>query len=127
MEAAKQDAKEHYTQLKAEGITSSRDAMLKSIQQSQPALVYAPMIPAFAPYFDDVLQKFIDVLNSIGGRVYVVNSYEELIAQIKIDFAGAKRIVSFENIYAAVAEIADKNEDPHSFENVDVCIMSFPP
>ena len=124
MEAAKQDAREHYAELKAAGVTSSRDAMLKRIQQSQPAFIEAPSIPAFAPYFEEVLQKYVDVLKGIGGRVYVVNSYDEIIAQVENDFAGVKRIVSFENKFAAVAAILDHSSDPHTYEDVDVCIMS---
>ena len=126
MEAAKQDAREHYAELKAEGVSSSRDAMLKRIQQSQPPFVESPSIPAFAPYFDDVLQKYVDVLIGIGGRVYIVNSYDEIINQVEDDFAGVKRIVSFEETFAAVADILDHSNDPHSYEDVDVCIMSSP-
>ena len=126
MEAAKQDAREHYAELKAEGVSSSRDAMLKRIQQSQPPFVEAPSIPAFAPYFDDVLQKYVDVLIGIGGRVYIVNSYDEIINQVEDDFAGVKRIVSFEETFAAVADILEQDSDPHSYEDVDVCIMSSP-
>jgi L-lactate dehydrogenase complex protein LldG len=126
MEAAKQDAKEHYAALKAEGITSSREAMLKRIQQSQPPFVQAPMVPLFAPYFDDVLQKYMNVLKGIGGRVYLVDSYHEIITQIEQDFRDAKRIASFENTFESIAEMLDENTDPHRFEDVDVCIMTSP-
>ena len=128
MEAAKQDAQEHYAELRAEGVRNSRDAMLKRIQQSQPHFVEAPSIPAFAPYFDDVLQKYIDILKAIGGRVYVVNSHAEIITRLEDDFAGAKRIVSFDNTFAAIAEILERSEntDPHTYEDVDVCIMTSP-
>jgi L-lactate dehydrogenase complex protein LldG len=126
MEAAKQDAREHYVELKAAGVTSSRDAMLKRIQQNQPRFVEAPSIPAFAPYFDDVLQKYVDMVKSIGGRAYLVNSYDEIIVQLKEDFAGAKRIVSFQDAFAAVADILKHSSDPHTYEDVDVCIMTSP-
>lgn len=126
MESAKQDAKEQYVALKAEGVTNSRDAMLKRIQQSQPAFVPAPPVAAFAPYFDDVVQKYMEVLTGIGGRVYIVNNHEEIISKIKEDFAGVRRVVSFEEAFAAIAEAPDTNSDPHLLEDVDVCIMSAP-
>lgn len=126
MDAAKQGAQEHYTALKVEGVTKSRHAMLKRIQQNQPAFVQAPDVPAFAPYFDDVLQKYMDVLKAIGGRVYLVSDYNEVMQQIQADFAGAKRIISFEKTFASIAEIPEVNTDPHQFEDVDVCIMSSP-
>lgn len=127
MESAKQDAQEHYTELNAEGVTSSRDAMLKRIQQNQPDYIAAPSIPAFQPSFDNTLQKYMDVLKGIGGRVYIVNNYNEIMAQIEEDFRGAKRIVSFEKTFELVAELlSDNNENPHHFEDVDVCIMTSP-
>ena len=126
MEAAKQDAKEQYEVLKAEGVCNSREAMLRRIQQSQPDLVEAPLVPPFAPYFDDVLQQFIQVLQGIGGRVCLVNNVNEIVQQIAGDFDGSARIVSFENTYASIAEIVDADQDPHTLENVDVCIMTSP-
>jgi len=126
MEAAKQDAQEHYAALKAEGVTNSRDAMLKRIQQNQPPFVQAPAVTRFPSYFDDALQKYMDVLKAIGGRVYLVKDYNEIIQQIVNDFAGAKRIISFEKTFTSIAETPDVNTDPHQFEDVDVCIMSSP-
>lgn len=125
MESAKQKASDQYAALKSEG-NSSRDAMLKAIQQNQPPFAEAPAVPNFAPYFDDVLQKYIDVLTGIGGSVYVVNNYDDIIQQIHNDFAGAKRIVSFEDTFSAVAELPDALSDPHQLEDVDVCIVSSP-
>jgi L-lactate dehydrogenase complex protein LldG len=126
MESAKRDAREHYAELKAEGVSGSREAMLKAIKQSQPAFNEAPVIPVFMPYFEDSFQKYRDVLKGIGGRVYVVENYHEIIAQIEEDFAGAKKIVSFDKTFVAMAELPDSNNDPHAFADVDVCIVSSP-
>src|SRR5690349_9362030 len=123
MEAAKQDAREHYAELKAEGVINSHYAMLKRIQQNQPPFVQAPAVPAFATYFDNGLQKYMDVLKAIGGRVYLVNSYDEIIQQMAADFAGARRIISFEKVFSSIAEMPAVDTDPHHFEDVDVCIM----
>lgn len=126
MEAAKQDTQEQYAALKAEGVKSGRDTMLKAIKQNQPAFIEAPAVPAFVPYFDDALQKYMDVLKAIGGRVYLVNNYEEIIQQIEADFAGAKKMVSFEKTFAAITEMPDATNDPHGFADVDVCITTSP-
>ena len=126
MEAAKQDAEEQYAELKREGVTNSREAMLKQIQQNQRSYVQAPVIAAFAPYFDDILQQYTDVLKRIGGNLYVVNHYNEIVEHIATHFNEAKRIVSFEKNFAAIAEMIEGDNDPHSFEDVDVCIMTSP-
>lgn len=126
MEAAKRKAKEHYEELKAEGIIISRDAMLKAIQQNQPTFIESPSLLSFAPSFDDAFQKYKDVLTGIGGHVYVVNNHDEIIRQLEDDFAGVKRIVSFEESVSVIADIPDASTDPHLFEDVDVCILSSP-
>ena len=123
MESAKQKASEEYAELKAEG-NSSREAMLKAIRQNQPPFADAPTIPHFIPYFDDVFLKYIDVLTGIGGRVCVVKNDEEIMQQIKHDFARVKRMVSFDKDFAAIAEIQDGTNRLHQFEDVDVCIVT---
>ncbi len=122
MKSATEKAHQEYDALKASG-KSSRDAMLQAIKQNQPEWIDLPEVPVFAPYFDDVLQKYMTVLTGIGGQPYLVNSYDEIVAQIKKDFAGVKRIVSFDNVLSTVAEIADGSQTMHQFEDVDVCIV----
>lgn len=126
MESAREKAKEEYTALKAEGVTASRDAMLAAIQNSQPPFVKLPSPPHFAPYFEDVVQQYISVLTGIGGRAFLVNSIPEILAQIADDFAGVRKIASFEEAFDSIANVKDSHLDPHLFEEVDVCIFTSP-
>jgi L-lactate dehydrogenase complex protein LldG len=102
---------------------SSRDAILQAIKQNQPERVALPQVPTFTPYFDDPLQKYITVLSGIGGQVYQVKNYDEIAEYIKQDFAGVKRIVSFDKVVSHIAEIQDGTKTLHQFEDVDVCII----
>jgi len=97
--------------------------ILQAIKANQPALIDLIEVPEFAPYFDDVVAKYIDVLRGIGGVVYLVSNDEEIIEKIKQDFPDAKRIVSFIPALASIAEQNKQEVDPHDYENVDVFIM----
>ena len=124
MEAAKKKSEKQYEELKSEGISSSRNVMLKAIQQNQPSFISLPPVPVFTIFFDDVLQKYIDVLTGIGGHAYVVNSYDEIIRHMEEDFKNEKKIISCENIFSGIAALPDVSIDPHEFGDVDVCILS---
>ncbi|WP_153798549.1 LutC/YkgG family protein [Foetidibacter luteolus] len=98
-------------------------AILQAIKANQPAPVALVEIPAFTPFFDDVVAKYMEVLTAIGGDVYLVNSNEEIIEKIKLQFPGAGRIVSFCAEFAGIAEEKTPGSSAHSYENVDVFIM----
>lgn len=124
MESAKEEAKEQYNEIKKEGITNSRNAMLAAIQQNQPPFVEAPSLLSFAPYFDAVLPKYIDILTGIGGQVYMADNYEDIASHLLTDFASAKRMVSFDKKLSNIAEIQDGTYTTHQFADVDVCIAT---
>ena len=125
MKSATEKAHQEYDVLKANG-KSSRDAMLQAIKQNQPEWTNLPEVPVFAPYFDDVVLKYTDVLAGIGGQPYLVNNYDEIVSIIRKEFAAVKRIVSFDKLLSTVAEIADGSQTMHQFEDVDVCIVHSP-
>lgn len=124
MESAKEEAKEQYNGIKKEGVKNNRDAMLAAIQQNQSPFIEAPSLPSFAPYFDAVLPKYMEVLTNIGGQVYIVDNYEAIASQLRIDFANVKRIVSFDKKLSDIAEIQDGTYTTHQFADVDVCIAT---
>lgn len=122
MQTAKDKAEKQYEAAAAKG-KSSRETMLQAIRKNQPELVQLPPVPAFAAYFTDAPEQFSAVLTGIGGQVYRVNNYEEILEHIRQDFAGVKRIVSFDKRLSTVAEIQDGTKTLHQFEDVDVCII----
>lgn len=124
MEAAKMETEEQYEEMKSKGIPINRDAMLRAIRQNQPSFMEAPVLPSFASYFDNAFLQYKEVLTGIGGHIYVVDNYKEIIRQLEDDFAGVKRIVSFDKRFSAIAELPDESKDPHELEDVDVCIVS---
>jgi len=124
---------------------SSRDKILSAIKNSQPdfrelpplggsgfsgsplagSVPGSPAQPAF-----DASQAFINVLESIGGRAYIVAGFDRIATIIREQFPDARRIVSnCPELTGATAEkpaFAEKpsgSEDPHTMENIDLAVL----
>jgi L-lactate dehydrogenase complex protein LldG len=96
--------------------------MLASIKANQPGGTELPDIDAFRKDAAGSVEKYIEVLEWIGGKVYRVKNYDEIIGIIQENFADAKRIVSTVpeiNIFPQV----NLDEDPHLLENIDLAII----
>lgn len=71
----------------------------------------------------DPAKQFVDVLEAIGGRAFVVSGWERIAIIIKEEYTHQHRIVSGCKELAAIAEVKDRYEDPHTLENVDLAIL----
>jgi L-lactate dehydrogenase complex protein LldG len=105
---------------------SSRDAILSAVKNNQPAFVAAPAIPRFEQGDASLVEKYTQVLQSIGGKVHYVENYDEIIQILKAGVDDAARIVSSLPYLSSIAENYSKDEDPHSFKNIELFIMESP-
>lgn len=101
----------------------SRESILEAIKKNQPAYVDLPVIENYKQEVANIQEKYIAVLQSIGGTVHTVNKTDEIIAIIKEQFKEAKRIVSSLNEFSAIAEVQTQYDDPHQLEDVDLAII----
>lgn len=104
---------------------SSRDQILAAVKANQPALMALPALDSFfEPQKSEPIEKFTQVLSSIGGRVIEVKDDTEIINFIKAHYAlGSIRAIS---PLANMQEIADTYEpgnNPHELENVELAIL----
>jgi len=108
---------------------NSREKILQSVRNNQPPSRELPTLPfeeAPSPGLCLVggpAENFISVLESIGGAVYIVQSFEAIRKIIKENFAGAKRIVSSCPELESVAETNIRYEDVHSFADIDLAVI----
>ncbi|MCW3109429.1 MAG: lutC 1 [Segetibacter sp.] len=103
---------------------NSRDKILAIVKQNQPAEVDLPPIINHDQHYEDIVEKYIEVLRFIGGEAYLVNSYEEIKSIIKGSFLHAKRMISTCCEFSAIADINVIVEDPHELANVDLFITT---
>jgi L-lactate dehydrogenase complex protein LldG len=125
---------------------SSRDKILAAVKGNQPQwrdlpgltppTGEVPATPVGGPA-GDLSKQFIEVLEAIGGRAYIVSGWERIATILKetgapgrgssdgqtLAVTGEHRTVTGCPELADMAEMATRYEDPHSLENVDLAIL----
>lgn len=103
---------------------SSRDKILKAVGLNQPASVALPDISTFQQPAAGSLEKFADVLTSIGGRVSYMSGYQEIASLVLNWHGSANRIVStipeLKGVYESIDLVLN---NPHNLQDVEVAII----
>ena len=104
---------------------SSREQILAAVKSNQPTLCALPLLDEFFQKHDySLIEKFTQVLNSIGGTVTEVENTEEVIAQIKAHYnLEGIRVVSPLESMKEIANIHLNEHLPHELENVELAIL----
>ena len=101
---------------------NSREKILTEIRKSQPESSNLPDIDIFKKDSSGLVEKFIAVLASIGGKAYIVKDFEEVQHLVKNYFPEVKRIVTTSEDLKGIDGI-NLSEDPHLLENIDLAIL----
>ena len=97
---------------------------MRTVRANQPVEKPLPsVIPPAAGGAVDLSKQFVDVLEAIGGRAYIVSGWERIATIIKEEYTQQHRIVSGCKELAGMAEVKDGYEDPHTLENVDLAVL----
>ncbi len=97
---------------------------MAAVKSNQPAFVGAPVIPHFAQGEINLVEKYGTVLSGIGGKLYLVETHNQVLDILQTDFFGpAKRVVSNLGYLSAMAESYTSDANPHSFKNVDLFVV----
>lgn len=103
----------------------SRDKILAALKQNQPEVTPLPSKLSFER--DETLnlvEKFKAMAEGIGSKVYIVEDPGEIRTLIAKDFPAAKRVIStVPELVSAAIPAFEFNEDPHTYEDVDVAIF----
>jgi L-lactate dehydrogenase complex protein LldG len=103
---------------------SSRDKILATIKNNQPDQRDLPAItPPVTGEVPDLSRQFIDVLEGIGGRAFIVSGWQRIATILKEENTHAHRIVSSCPDLSPLAEIAEAFDTPHALENVGLVIL----
>lgn len=102
---------------------NSRENILAAVLKNQPPLTALPDISGFKVDETDVTAKYTEVLTEIGGIVYSVETMEDIKAYIGKFFDIGKRIMTTIPELADIAEICQKDVDPHTFNDVELAVI----
>ncbi|SDJ79051.1 L-lactate dehydrogenase complex protein LldG [Pedobacter sp. ok626] len=102
---------------------TSRAKILEKVLSNQPEAQPLPADSFTTFPAADPVQAFATVLTTIGGTFIPVSDYQSVQKYILEHFAG-QRIVSTLPELAEVSEQGWENQDPHSYANVDLAVIS---
>lgn len=103
---------------------SSRDKILTTVRNNQPAPRELPPLPDGTPVAaGDLTPMFIASLEAIGAAAFIVSGFDRIATILHEQFPAARRIVTGCPQLTAFAEAAGKDSDPHMLENVDLAIL----
>ncbi|RKR83470.1 L-lactate dehydrogenase complex protein LldG [Mucilaginibacter gracilis] len=110
--------------LPLQGAGGAREKILAAVLQNQPALQNLPDITFVKGDVEGAQERYITTLTTIGGKVFKVNSFDEIKALIPTHFDASKRVVS---TLPQLSDIAELNQgepiDPHSLEDIELSII----
>jgi L-lactate dehydrogenase complex protein LldG len=98
----------------------SRERILENIRKANVVKTPLPSLSAGSDASDNI-ERFTEVLVNIGGRVFPVESYEAISAQIKMLFPESVKIVSV--LQELPWYTPTFSHDPHDLKDVDLAIM----
>ncbi|HVU58981.1 MAG TPA: LUD domain-containing protein [Puia sp.] len=102
---------------------SSRDKILGTVRGNQPEEKPLPSVTPPGSGTGDLSKQFVEVLEAIGGRAFIVSGWERIATIIKEEYTHRHRIVSGCKELAGIAEVKERYDDPHTLENVDLAIL----
>lgn len=110
-------------------MSSSRERILNAVKANQPEQRELPALPIVESGLDaaGLAAKFTNMLETIGGKPYIVSGYARIASILHEQFPDAIRIVT--NIPevvqagASVIEYATGYDDAHTLENVDLAVI----
>jgi len=104
---------------------SSRDTVLKAIRKSQREATPMPTMEQDWLRFDDPIEQFTKVLESVGGKCVQVGSRSEIndrLAEFPQFESANVRTSSIEGVGLPTVSV-DTIDDPHNVENVDFAVL----
>ncbi|MGN6435320.1 MAG: LutC/YkgG family protein [Agriterribacter sp.] len=102
---------------------TSREKILAAVKKNQPAPRELPALDFPLQENLDVQEKFIGVLNSIGGIAHTIDSYTEIQAIIDEEYSDAARIISLVPEINSKGQPFETGSDPHLLQDVDLTII----
>jgi L-lactate dehydrogenase complex protein LldG len=99
----------------------SREKILSAVKNNQPSGQGSLDLPFFEGIETDVVAKFSEVLQGIGGKIFLVNNSAEIESIIEKDFKDSKWILSLSEF---VNQENNSNVTiPHEYEPLDLLII----
>jgi L-lactate dehydrogenase complex protein LldG len=107
-------------------MTSSKTEILSAIRRNRPAPAELPSIAGEWTTFADRRQRFVEILEAVGGRAISARDVSDMNDQLQAlpIFVEASHVASLvDGITAANVDLS-AIDSPHQLENVDIAVLS---
>lgn len=102
---------------------SSRNNILERIKACKIDAVEMPRLDLFGGSYENLKDKFIAIFKAGGGFVSSITDMIEIAGFIKHRFPKSERIVSSIKELNNFSEIVNPENDPHTYNDVDIAII----
>jgi L-lactate dehydrogenase complex protein LldG len=103
---------------------SSREKILSQIKTNQPDYQELNVPFKFESVYENLYEKFAEILSFVGGKALEVNSYEEIKAAIKAHYHDVTNIATTIDELSELADFSLNISDPHDLEMLNLAIIA---
>jgi L-lactate dehydrogenase complex protein LldG len=102
---------------------SSREQILSQIKTNQPDYQELNAKFKFESVYENLYDKFSEILSFVGGKALEVNSYEEIKADVKAHYQDVTNIATTIDELSELADFSLNVSDPHDLEMLNLAII----
>jgi L-lactate dehydrogenase complex protein LldG len=102
---------------------SSREKILSQIKTNQPDYQELNVQFKFESVYENLYEKFAEILSFVGGKAMEVNSYEEIIADVREHYHDITNIATTISALSELADFSLNVTDPHDLELLNLAII----
>ena len=102
---------------------SAREQILFNIKDNQPDYQELNVNFKFESVYENLYEKFSEILNFVGGKALEVNSYQEIKDDVREHYQGVTNIATTIEELSALADFSLNISDPHELEMLNLAII----
>ena len=103
---------------------STRDIILQSVLDNQPPAVALPDIGVFKGDHDDLIEKYRQVFNNIGGIALIMEDIAAAQELVEKAYDTRKRTITTLPELSPPFELIQSDIDPHTYEDAEVAVIN---
>lgn len=100
-----------------------RDSILAAVKQNQPIHQVDIGQYQFESNYPDLLEKFEDTLNFIGGKMFKIKQLSEIESHLPVLYGDISNVASTIPALAHLADFSINSPDPHDLETIELAIV----
>ncbi|GAB3272394.1 LUD domain-containing protein [Larkinella harenae] len=102
---------------------NSRERILAAVRQNKPEFQPLPETATFQSDYPDLVAKFTEILQFIGGTPTLVANFDEAEAYIRQTYGDLMHVISKVPALQHLTTVSSDVVDPHQLETVDLAII----